>query len=321
MLSNLSVVLPIFALILAGFMARRTGALGPNATREVNRLVVYLALPALLFDIMATADLAAVWRPGFIAAFSIGCAVVFGLTLMLRMRAGAPLADAAIDGLNASYANTGFVGFPLALAVIGAGDGPDAGRNDFDRICAVRGCDHLDRDRLANRWKSARNICPDGAVAGQKPAADRAGSGPCVHVRGLDIAAARRCVFETAGRRRLALCADRAGPVFGGQCGAKATAGGGRRMGPDRRQADWPAAGHLGGGDGLGPWRARGVSGHPAICTADRHGPFYVGGILRPQWIADRACRAENNPSFNCYNRGTVGAGLAPGRVNQRILR
>ncbi|ADO41227.1 auxin efflux carrier [Ketogulonicigenium vulgare Y25] len=120
MLSNLSVVLPIFALILAGFMARRTGALGPNATREVNRLVVYLALPALLFDIMATADLAAVWRPGFIAAFSIGCAVVFGLTLMLRMRAGAPLADAAIDGLNASYANTGFVGFPLALAVIGA---------------------------------------------------------------------------------------------------------------------------------------------------------------------------------------------------------
>lgn len=119
MLANLLIVLPIFALILTGYIARRSGALGPDATREVNRLVVYLALPALLFDIMAKADLAAVWRPGFIAAFALGAAVVFLGTLALRLRGGTGLADAAIDGLNASYANTGFVGFPLALAVLG----------------------------------------------------------------------------------------------------------------------------------------------------------------------------------------------------------
>jgi len=45
MLTNLSIVLPIFALILAGWIARKTGALSENATREVNRLVVYLACP------------------------------------------------------------------------------------------------------------------------------------------------------------------------------------------------------------------------------------------------------------------------------------
>ncbi|GCD76479.1 hypothetical protein NBRC3299_2771 [Acetobacter pasteurianus NBRC 3299] len=50
MLNNLLIVLPIFALILTGWIARKSGALGPNATREVNRLVVYLALPAVLFD-------------------------------------------------------------------------------------------------------------------------------------------------------------------------------------------------------------------------------------------------------------------------------
>ena len=55
MISNLLVVAPIFSLILVGWIARRKGALGPAATREVNRLVVYLALPALLFDIMAGA--------------------------------------------------------------------------------------------------------------------------------------------------------------------------------------------------------------------------------------------------------------------------
>ncbi|MDD2868421.1 AEC family transporter [Neomegalonema sp.] len=119
MLSNLLIVLPVFALILTGWVARRSGALGPNATREVNRLVVHLALPALLFDIMAGAEPEQIWRPGFILAFAGGCGIVFGLTLWLRMRRGRPLADAAIEALNASYANTGFIGFPLALSVAG----------------------------------------------------------------------------------------------------------------------------------------------------------------------------------------------------------
>lgn len=119
MLSNLLIVLPIFALILTGWLARRLGALGPNATREVNRVVVYLALPALLFDITANAVPSEIWQPGFLAAFTAGCAVVFALTIWMRMRNGAQLADAAIDGLNASYANTGFMGFPMLLAVVG----------------------------------------------------------------------------------------------------------------------------------------------------------------------------------------------------------
>lgn len=125
MLTNLFIVLPIFALIFAGWVARKAGALGPNATREVNRLVVYLALPALLFDIMANAKPAEIWQPGFIAAFTLGCAVIFGGTLWWRMAKGRHLADAAIDALNASYANTGFVGFPLILSLMGdTGMGP-----------------------------------------------------------------------------------------------------------------------------------------------------------------------------------------------------
>jgi predicted permease len=119
MLTNLFIVLPIFALILAGWIARKSGALGPNATREVNRLVVYLALPALLFDIMANAKIEQIWQPGFILAFCAGCAVIFAGTLFWRLAKGRHLADAAIDALNASYANTGFVGFPLILSLVG----------------------------------------------------------------------------------------------------------------------------------------------------------------------------------------------------------
>jgi malonate transporter and related proteins len=119
MLSTLAIVLPIFALVLAGWIVRRIGVLGPNATGELNRFVVYLALPALLFQIVASAKLQDIWRPAFIGAFGAGCMFLFGLTAGVRALTGRRLADAAVDGLNAGYANVGFIGFPLALAALG----------------------------------------------------------------------------------------------------------------------------------------------------------------------------------------------------------
>ena len=119
MLSVLFAVLPIFALILAGWLARQLGALSPHATTEINRFVVYLALPALLFDIVANAQWDTLWQPAFVAAFGLGAAAVFVLGVALGLWRSRHLADAAIDGLNAAYANTGFIGIPLGLAVLG----------------------------------------------------------------------------------------------------------------------------------------------------------------------------------------------------------
>jgi malonate transporter len=119
MIDSLLIVLPIFALIAAGWIGRRSGALGPAATREVNRLVVHLALPALLFDIVASATLDQLWQPGFILAFVAGCGVVFGGVIAFGLLRGRGLAQSTIEGLNASYANTGYVGFPLVLVVVG----------------------------------------------------------------------------------------------------------------------------------------------------------------------------------------------------------
>lgn len=119
MLTTLAVVLPIFALILAGWLARRTGLLGLHATAELNRFVVWLALPALLFDVMARSVGPEIWQPGFLATFGLSSGALLGLTAWLARRRGRPLADAAIDGLNASYPNTGYMGFPLALAALG----------------------------------------------------------------------------------------------------------------------------------------------------------------------------------------------------------
>ena len=119
MLSVLAVILPVFALIMAGWLARRTGVLGPRSTGEINRFVVHLALPALLFDIVANADWATLWQPAFVVTFGMGAAVIFIVALTLSKLRSRHLSDAAIDGLNASYANVGFMGIPLALVVFG----------------------------------------------------------------------------------------------------------------------------------------------------------------------------------------------------------
>ncbi|MHB9796831.1 AEC family transporter [Pseudomonas sp. MT3] len=119
MLHVLSVVLPIFALILVGWLCRRTNRLGPQAASEINKLVVWLCLPALLFKVTATSTWAEIWQPGFLAAFTGGCLLVFFATLAWRLLQGRALPAASIDGLSASYANTGYMGIPLCLLVFG----------------------------------------------------------------------------------------------------------------------------------------------------------------------------------------------------------
>jgi malonate transporter and related proteins len=119
MLSTLGILLPIFALIFAGFACRRRGVLGPTAASELNRFVVWLALPALLFNTMAHATWKQLDQPEFVATFSIAGGVTFLLILGYRMMGGLHLADASIDAIAGAYPNTGYVGFPLCLMAFG----------------------------------------------------------------------------------------------------------------------------------------------------------------------------------------------------------
>jgi predicted permease len=115
----LAIILPVFGLIFAGYACRKTNRLGPNAPSELNRFVVYLALPALLFDIMATTPWRTLNQTAFIAAFGIGAGAIFLLTLFVRLKQSRHLADASLDALNAAYPNTGFVGLPLCMLAFG----------------------------------------------------------------------------------------------------------------------------------------------------------------------------------------------------------
>jgi predicted permease len=115
-------VFPIFALILTGYLCARRGILGAAATEALNNFVVWLALPALLFQAMAQITWPELDHPGFLAAFTGGMAATFLLSFLLgagKPRENHRLADRSIEGLDASYANTGFMGIPLCLSALG----------------------------------------------------------------------------------------------------------------------------------------------------------------------------------------------------------
>src|SRR5215470_3774453 len=97
----LNAALPVFALILAGYLAARFGILGPAATDSINRFVVYLALPALLFQVMATIAWHDLPNCALLPALGGGVMIGFPGCLVVEGRRRGRPNDASIDSLAA----------------------------------------------------------------------------------------------------------------------------------------------------------------------------------------------------------------------------
>ena len=119
MLYVFNVVLPVFLLILIGYVGGHSGKLGVNAAIELNRFVVWLALPAQLFNFAANSGWQTLWQPGFITAFFLSCLIVFVLVFLISWMRIRDLAAASFNGLSASYSNTGYMGIPLCALALG----------------------------------------------------------------------------------------------------------------------------------------------------------------------------------------------------------
>ena len=120
----LNSALPIFALILTGFICGRFGVFDRTGTDNLNRFAVYLALPSLMFTAMSKITPDQVGQLGFAAAFCGGSAVTFAVAYALSRARGRRVANASIEGLDAGYSNVGFMGIPLCLLVFGPESAP-----------------------------------------------------------------------------------------------------------------------------------------------------------------------------------------------------
>ncbi len=116
----LEVALPVFGLILVGYLAGRWGILGQDSSLALNRFVYYFALPAVLFLSMARRPLDEVFNGPFIGAFLGGMLITYALGWLGGMafrRESQPVHS--MQALTACFSNTGYMGIPLFIAAFG----------------------------------------------------------------------------------------------------------------------------------------------------------------------------------------------------------
>ncbi len=114
------VALPVFAIMLAGFLAGRFRILGETSSEALNAFVYWFALPPVLFLSMATVPLSDVFNWPFIWTFSIGMVAVAAPSMLIaKFLFPNSFAGLSLHGLTTIFANTGYMGIPLFIAAFG----------------------------------------------------------------------------------------------------------------------------------------------------------------------------------------------------------
>jgi malonate transporter len=123
-LQILTVTFPFFALVLCGYLAARRGMLPLAAIPGMNGFVLFFALPCLLYRFGSTTPIAqlldaSVALTYLLCAF-IMVAFVVAVTLHGPGQGRIGWTDAAFGALVGAFPNSGFMGVPLLVALLGA---------------------------------------------------------------------------------------------------------------------------------------------------------------------------------------------------------
>jgi len=114
----ITVIVPVFAIILMGRLAILRKWLEPAALRGMNDFVFYAAMPALLFDSLVRAE--SLRMADATAVFFVVSLFIYALGMGLAAwLLRAPFAPAAVVGLNACFGNAVMMGIPIVVASFG----------------------------------------------------------------------------------------------------------------------------------------------------------------------------------------------------------
>ena len=121
MLDIVNLALPFFGLIFLGFVCGKVKGLPDQGLAWMGFFVVYMALPALFYRILAQTPFDELAQGWFIVGTTLSTfsvfVLAFAISYAMRRR---NLAEATIAALAGSYGNIGFMGPGLAIATLGA---------------------------------------------------------------------------------------------------------------------------------------------------------------------------------------------------------
>ena len=115
----LAAVLPVFGLVGSGYLAGRLGLVTQASSLALNQFVYAFALPAMLFIAVYRGSLEEILSGGFLLAVILATLGTALVGFLLSHWSQATPAESTLRALNASFANTGYLGIPLVTVAYG----------------------------------------------------------------------------------------------------------------------------------------------------------------------------------------------------------
>jgi len=119
MLEIFEVTFPFFALVLCGYVAARRGMLPLAAIPGLNTFVLFFALPCMLYRFGANTPIAQLLDSGASITYLLCALSMVALVIFLTLRGTMGWNDASFGALVGAFPNTGFMGVPLLVAILG----------------------------------------------------------------------------------------------------------------------------------------------------------------------------------------------------------
>lgn len=120
MFEVVSLALPFFGIIFLGFGAGKIAGIPRSGLAWLDFYLVYVALPALFYDLMSKTPVEELAHGSFILATTFSTYVAFAVSFVIGvLLSRGDLRLATIQGLVGSYANVGYMGPGITLAALG----------------------------------------------------------------------------------------------------------------------------------------------------------------------------------------------------------
>lgn len=120
MLQVLTLATPFFGVILIGFACGKIAKIPRSGLAWLDFYLIYVALPAMFFDLIAKTPVDQLTRWSFSAATTLSTFSAFLIAFFAgRLISRSDLKVATIQGLVGAYANVGYMGPGLTLAALG----------------------------------------------------------------------------------------------------------------------------------------------------------------------------------------------------------
>lgn len=130
MLEILAITCPIYLVVLAGYVATRSGLFARTEMQVFGKFVFNLALPALIFNALAQRHIRDILHPAYLLSYLFGSLLMLTLAYFTGRRLlNLSMTRSTFMAMGVSCSNSSFIGFPILMLMVAPVAGVALGLN------------------------------------------------------------------------------------------------------------------------------------------------------------------------------------------------